>query len=181
MDEQCILASFGFSNLNYLKNSQCEAVMATGIVLKIFTTPEPGGDMNSVDSVTAVEGRGLIGDRYYTLTGTFSKPEINPDQEISLIESEAFEELEQNHGIQLDYSQSRRNIVTRNVDLNSLVGKTFQIGEVTLTGMRLCEPCTYLSQVTGHPKLVKQWLHRAGLRAHIRKGGDIRVQDEVDI
>ncbi len=155
--------------------------MTTGIVLKIFTTPEPGGEMNSVDSVTAVEGRGLMGDRYYSLTGTFSKPEIEPDQEVSLIEAEAFEELKQKYDIELGYSQSRRNILTRDVDLNSLVGKTFKVGEVTLTGIRLCEPCNYLSGLTGHPKLVKQWLHRAGLRAHIRKGGQIQVNDKIVI
>ncbi len=155
--------------------------MTTGIVLKIFTTPEPGGEMNSVDSVTAVEGRGLMGDRYYSLTGTFSKPEIEPDQEVSLIEEEAFEELKQKHDIELEFSQSRRNILTRDVDLNSLVGKTFKVGEVTLTGIRLCEPCTYLSGLTGHPKLVKQWMHRAGLRAHIRKGGQIQVNDKIVI
>ena len=155
--------------------------MTTGIVLNIFTTPELGGEMNSVDSVTAVEGRGLMGDRYYSLRGTFSKPEIEPDQEVSLIESEAFEELKQKHDIQLEFSQSRRNIVTRNVDLNSLVGKTFNVGEVTLTGIRLCEPCAYLSELTGNPKLVKQWLHRAGLRARIRKGGQILVKDKIVI
>ncbi len=155
--------------------------MSTGIVLKIFTTPEPGGEMNSVDSVTAVEGRGLMGDRYYSLTGTFSKPEIEPDQEVSLIEVEAFEELKRKHDIELEFSQSRRNILTRDVDLNSLVGKTFKVGEVSLTGIRLCEPCTYLSGLTGHPKLVKQWLHRAGLRAHIRKGGQIQVNDKIVI
>ena len=153
--------------------------MSNGVVLKIFTTPEPGGEMNSVGSVIAVENKGLIGDRYYSLTGTYSKPSINPDQEVSLIESEAFEELFEKHGIELQHSQSRRNILTRYVDLNSLVGKTFQVGEVTLTGMRLCEPCVYLSGLTGHPRLVKQWMHRAGLRAHIAKGGTINVGDQV--
>ena len=137
--------------------------------------------MNSVDSVIAVEGRGLIGDRYYTLSGTFSKTEIEPDQEITLIESEAFKELKQEHDIELDFSQSRRNVVTHNVDLNDLVGKTFKVGEVSVTGMRLCEPCAYLSEVTGNPKLVKQWLHRAGLRARINKGGEIRIDDEIVI
>lgn len=155
--------------------------MNTGIVLKIFTTPESGEEMNSVDSVTAVPGRGLIGDRYYSMSGTFSKPDIEPDQEVSLIESEAYEELKLKHDIELEFSQSRRNIVTRNIDLNSLVGKTFNVGEVTLTGIRLCEPCAYLSGLTGNPKLVKQWIHRAGLRAQIRKGGKIQVKDKISI
>ena len=153
--------------------------MSNGEVLKIFTTSESGGEMNSIDSVIAIESRGLMGDRYYSFTGTYSKPNIEPDQEVSLIEAEAFEELFEKHGIELQYSQSRRNILTRNVDLNALVGKTFQVGEVTLSGIRLCEPCMYLSQLTGHPRLVKQWLHRAGLRAHIKKSGTINVGDKI--
>lgn len=153
--------------------------MSEGIILKIFITPESGMAMNSVDSVIAVRGRGLIGDRYYSLSGNFSKPDIEPDQEITLIESEAFEELQETQGISLDYSQSRRNVVTRGVDLNNLVGQTFQVGKITLTGMRLCEPCTYLSGLTGHPKLVKQWWGRAGLRAHIDHGGEISIGDKI--
>lgn len=132
-----------------------------------------------MDSVTAVTGRGLIGDRYYSLSGNFSKSEIEPDQEITLIESEAFERLYEQHGIRLEHSQSRRNIVTEGVDLNGLVGLTFQIGNVTLTGMRLCEPCTYLSGLTGYPKLVKLWRGQAGLRARIDNGGQINVGDDI--
>ncbi len=153
--------------------------MSEGTVIKIFITPESGMAMNSIDSVMAVPGRGLIGDRYYSLSGEFSKPEIEPDQEITLIESEAFDELREKHGISLDYSESRRNVLTQGVDLNSLVGKKFQVGNVTLTGMRFCEPCTYLSGLTGHPKLVKQWRGRAGLRARIDNGGEISIGDKI--
>ncbi len=135
--------------------------------------------MQSVERVTAVSGRGLIGDRYYSLSGNFSKFDIEPDQEITLIEAEAFDELKTVHGIQLDFAQSRRNIVTRNVDLNHLVGKNFQIGEVFLTGLRLCEPCTYLGSLTGYPKLARQWRGRAGLRAHIKDGGMLKVGDKI--
>ena len=155
--------------------------MSKASVIKIYTTTEPGKEMNSMESVTAVAGRGLIGDRYYSLSGNFSKSEIEPDQEITLIESEAFETLYEQHGIRLDYSQSRRNVVTEGVDLNSLVGQEFQVGNVSLTGMRLCEPCTYLSGLTGHPKLVKLWRGQAGLRARIVSGGQITVGDEIGI
>lgn len=151
--------------------------MSKATVIGIFITPEPESDMNAVDSVTAVAGRGIIGDRYYSLSGSFSKPNIEPDQEITLIESEAFEELHKEHGIRLEYAQSRRNVVTRGIDLNSLVGQTFQVGELTLTGLRYCEPCTYLSGLTGHPKLVKLWRGRAGLRAQINQGGKLSVGD----
>ncbi len=153
--------------------------MSQGIVVAIFTTPESGEPMIPVDSVLAVENRGIIGDRYYTMSGHFSKSEIEPDQEITLVEHEAFKELNKNHQIQLQYAECRRNIITQNIDLNALVGQTFQVGQTTLRGMRLCEPCAYLSKMTGHSNLVKQWLHRAGLRAHIQKGGRISKGDTV--
>jgi len=153
--------------------------MQQGIVIAIFVTPESGDPMKPVDSVLAVENRGIIGDRYYTMSGTFSKSELEPDQEITLVEHEAFEELRSNHQVQLQYAECRRNVITQHVDLNALVGHTFQVGQVTLRGMRLCEPCAYLSQMTGHRNLVKQWLHRAGLRAHIQKGGRISKNDAV--
>ncbi len=148
-------------------------------VVQMFITPEAGGDMQEINSVSAIEGRGIIGDRYYSIAGTFSKPNIEPDQEITLIESEAFEELKEEHGITLEHSQCRRNIITQGVDLNALVGHTFQVGEVTLQGMRLCEPCTYLSGLVGHPKLVKIWRKRAGLRAHISTSGKINIGDSI--
>ena len=153
--------------------------MQTGNVVAIFITGESGEPMHPAESVQAVENRGILGDRYYVLAGTFSKPNIEPDQEITLIEAEAFEDLRKNHGIDLPHCESRRNIVTENIDLNSLVGQTFQVGAVTLRGMRLCEPCSYLSQITGHRNLVKQWLHKAGLRAHIVKGGKISTGDSI--
>ena len=153
--------------------------MSEAKVLKIFIAPEAGEDMVEINEANAIESRGIIGDRYYVLSGTFSKSEIEPDQEITLIESEAFKELESVHGVHLDYSESRRNVVTSNVELNNLVGKQFVVGDATLKGMRLCEPCAYLSEKTGNSKLVKQWLHRAGLRASIVNSGKIKAGDSV--
>ncbi len=150
-------------------------------VLHIFITPQGGESMQEVSTVTAIEGRGLMGDRYYDMSGNFSKPQVEPDQEITLIEAEAFEELKATHNISLDYSECRRNVVTRGVDLNALVGKSFQVGEVTLQGMRLCEPCSYLADMTGHPKLARQWRGQAGLRAHIAKSGKISAGDLIKV
>ncbi len=124
--------------------------MQDAVVIRIFIAPEAGTEMIAVNEVSAVMNRGLIGDRYYKLTGTFSKPQIERDQEITLIEFEAIEELVVNYGVKLELSQSRRNIVTQNVKLNNLVAKQFQVGEVSLTGIRLCEPCKYLSKMTGN-------------------------------
>jgi MOSC domain-containing protein YiiM len=126
--------------------------------------------------VVAIPGAGLEGDRYATKLGTFYKPE--PDYELTLIEAEAVEALRRDYQVDLAAGDARRNIVTRNVPLNHLVGKDFAIGDVRIRGIRLCEPCDHLQKVTGKPVL-KGLLHRGGLRAQILTPGTIRVGDAV--
>jgi len=95
-----------------------------------------------------------------------------------LIEEEAVEAAVRDEGLALAAGDARRNIVTQGVALNHLVGHEFMVGEARLRGMRLCEPCEHLAQVTGQP-VVKALIHRAGLRAEIVRGGLIRVGDPI--
>ena len=83
---------------------------------------------------------------------------------ITLIEAEALEALEREHGVRLEPHESRRNIVTRGVALNELVGREFRVGEVVLRGLMLCEPCRHLEKLTGK-QLIRGLVHRGGLRA----------------
>jgi len=117
---------------------------------------------------------GLEGDRYALKLGTFYKPE--PDRELTLIEAEAVEALRRDYDVDLAAGDARRNIVTRGVPLNHLVGKEFVIGGVRVCGIRLCEPCAHLQNVTCK-QLIKGLRHRAGLRAQILTQGTIRVGD----
>ena len=150
-----------------------------GTVEAIFVCPEAKQPMVSVDQVDAVAGRGIEGDRYYEHRGSFSKRDvIEPKQEITLIESEAVESAASVYGIDLDPSESRRNIVTRGVALNHLVGKEFSVGETRLRGIKLNEPCRHLVAVAGKP-MIKLLRHRGGLRAQILAGGRITVGDEI--
>ena len=151
--------------------------MFTGEVIGIFLAPDEGADVVEVSEVRAVSGRGLEGDRYYNHAGKFSHKE-NPGREVTLIESEAIEALAQDHGVNLALGESRRNVVTSGVPLNHLVGRDFEIGEVVLKGIELCEPCGYLEGLTKAG--VKQGLlHRGGLNAQIVREGVIRRGDEV--
>src|SRR5438552_12875475 len=98
----------------------------------------------------AIPGVGLEGDRYALGQGTFFKPE--PSHELTLIEAEAIEALRRDYLVELSPGDARRNLVTRDVPLNHLVGKEFFIGEVKIRGIRLCEPCDHLQQLTGQPR-----------------------------
>ena len=151
--------------------------MWTGTVVSLHITPAATAQMVSVPAVRAVPGKGLEGDRYYTQAGTFSeKP--GSDREVTLIESEAVDALRRDYEIEMDAGMSRRNIVTRGVPLNHLVGLEFQVGEVLLRGLRLCEPCGHMEKLAGRP--VRPGLvHRGGLRAQILTGGTIRAGDPV--
>jgi MOSC domain-containing protein YiiM len=134
-------------------------------------------DLKSVDQIEAVAGQGLAGDRYFQQAGTFSQPAA-PDREVTLIESEALEALAREDGITLQLTQARRNLVTRDVPLNHLVGREFSVGEVILRGLRLCEPCDHLETLT-ISGVKKGLLHRGGLRAQIVRGGLLKSGDLV--
>ena len=151
--------------------------MFEGKVLSIYVGPEPGGPMKRVQEVKALDGRGLEDDRYATGSGTYSDTP-GEGREVTLIEWEAIEAVRLENGIELEDSAPRRNIVTRGVPLNHLVGREFTVGDVRLRGVRLCEPCRHLEELNGQA-LLKPLLHRAGLRADIVHGGTIREGDPI--
>jgi MOSC domain-containing protein YiiM len=151
--------------------------MWTGTVVSLHIAPAAAAEMVSVPALRAVPGRGLEGDRYYVQAGTFSqKPGV--DREVTLIESEAVDALLRDYEIEFDAGMCRRNIVTRGVPLNHLVGRGFQVGEVHLRGLRLCEPCGHLEELAGRP-IRRGLVHRGGLRAQILIGGIIRTGDAI--
>ncbi len=152
--------------------------MWKGSVLAIYIAPAKEMPMRAVNHVRAVPGKGLDGDRYCKMEGTFSKKE-RPDREVTLIEIEAIHALKYDYGIELEPGESRRNIITTGVSLNNLVSRDFCVGKVTLHGIKLCEPCSHLEKLS--KKGVKQGLiHRGGLRAQIITEGIIRVGDDVE-
>jgi MOSC domain-containing protein YiiM len=150
--------------------------MWSGTVDSIHIASAAKAAMQAIDQVKAIPGVGLEGDRYASKQGTFYKPE--PDFELTLIEAEAIEALKREYNLQLPAGEARRNVVTRAVPLNHLVGREFTIGGVKIRGIRLCEPCSHLEAVTGRP-LIKGLRHRGGLRAQILTPGVIRVGDAV--
>src|SRR5262249_33594862 len=130
-------------------------------------------DLQAIEQAEIKVDGGLVGDRYFR-----PKDGGKPDQEITLIESEALEALARECGIPLQPVQVRRNLVTRGVPLNHLIDREFTVGEVRLRGIRLCEPCAHLEAMT-HQGVREGLLHRGGLRARVIKGGTVRVGDQI--
>ena len=153
--------------------------MFKGEIVSIFIAPEEGAPTAEVREVRAVEGSGLEGDRYSAKAGTMSKKN-KPEREVTLIESEAIEAAARDYGIELGLGDSRRNIVTRGVPLNHLVGREFNVGETRLRGIKLCDPCGYLESMTAEG-VRKALANRGGLNAQILSGGVIRPGDEISV
>ena len=151
--------------------------MWQGNVVSVQIAPQAGAPMVTLEQVEAVAGKGLAGDRYFHRVGTYSE-RPGTGRQVTLIESESIEALAREAGLDLAAAASRRNITTRDVPLNHLVGRRFRVGDVVLEGTRLCEPCQHLEGLT-RPGVVKALVHRAGLRADIVGGGTIRVGDPI--
>jgi MOSC domain-containing protein YiiM len=136
--------------------------------------------MRSVHEIECVSGRGLAGDRYFAETGTFSATAKKPSHEVTLVEAEKIDDFNRQFGMSLRPEDLRRNLITRGIRLNDLVGQRFVIGAVTFEGIRLCEPCSHLAQLT-HQDVLAGLVHQAGLRAAIIDSGTVRVGDPVDV
>ena len=152
-------------------------VTRMGYVEGVYLAESDGLPLRSVESAVAVPGQGLLGDRYQTGTGEWPHdPKLYDD--VTLIALEALTAARAEHGVRLEAGDSRRNLETRGVDLDALVGRRFRIGEVELRGERSCEPCHYLDRVTGQSAQAAL-RGRGGLRATVITGGRLRVGDLI--
>jgi hypothetical protein len=149
-----------------------EAPPGAGSVEGIWIARSAGETAVAVDSVRALAGQGLEGDRHVAGTGTF--PSGLPGSALTLVEAEVCESFTPS----LEPDEHRRNVITRGVALNRLVGHEFTVGGVRCRGARLCEPCTVVQRYAGRPVL-RELVHRGGLRADILEDGVILVGDVV--
>ena len=148
-----------------------------GVVNAIYLAARATEPPRAVEQAVAVAGHGLEGDRYFEAAGTFSASPRGGVQ-LTLIDAAALEALEREHEIRLEPGASRRNLVTRGIDLNGLVGQRFRVGEVLCQGVRLCPPCGHLERLTA-PGVGRGLLDRGGLRADVLESGTIRVGDPI--
>jgi len=146
----------------------------SGSVTHIFLAPARGAPTKSVQLVDAITGEGLEGDRYFE-----ARNRSGPDCQVTLIEGEHIEGFTHATGLALTPAMPRRNIVTRGVRLNDLVGRCFAVGDALLEGIELCEPCSIFARNT-HREVMRHFAGKGGLRARIVSGGLIRVGSAVE-
>lgn len=149
------------------------------MITHIFISPQRKAPLEACAQVDVVAGQGIRGDRYFGVAGS-------DGPNLTLVEAEQIEAFCARTERPIDYAITRRNLVTRGIDLNSLVGVEFQIGRVVVKGVELCEPCTVLGRQLATPALaspavVKDWVGRGGLRVNVLSSGQITVGDPITI
>ena len=143
-------------------------------VLKLGVTANSNQKIKEVKTINVLANKGIIGDRHFQ--------EINdPYNQISLIESENIDNYNIKFGLNISYIDFRRNIVTKGIRLNDLVGKKFKVGAVALEGIDLCRPCKHLSENLNQNNIIKEFLKNGGLRCQILSSAKINVGDQIQL
>ena len=145
-----------------------------GKVLKIGIHKNRGDKPHSVGFVEAIKGKGLLNNRHF-------RENNQKDFQLTLIEIENIDNFNKISKTNINPLDFRRNIITKDVKLNELVGKEFFIGKVKLKAHDLCRPCKYLQEKIGQNNLIKEFLHKGGLRCEILTDGKIKVGDDIKI
>ena len=141
-------------------------------VFKIGITDKNNQLIKEVNSINVLANKGILGDRHFQ--------EFNdPFNQLSLIESENIDYYNIKYGLNIPYKDFRRNIITKGVKLNNLVGKKFHIGEVKVEGIDLCRPCRHLCEVLHQDNIIKEFLRRGGLRCQILSSSSIEVGNKI--
>jgi MOSC domain-containing protein YiiM len=149
----------------------------TGVLREIWRTPATAAPMQRLPAATLVAGVGLDGDRYALGGGTWARyPDL--EKQLTLIDADDVAAVARETGSALTPGDTRRNLVTTGLELPSLVGSWFAVGDALLFGMKRCPPCTHLERLTG-VRLVKAMVHRGGLNAAVFAGGTVREGDVV--
>ena len=143
-------------------------------VFKLGITDRNNKEIKEVSSIEVLANKGIIGDRHFD---DFNDPYC----QLSLIESENIDYYNFKYGLKIPYINFRRNIVTKGIKLNDLVGKKIKIGDVKIEGIDLCRPCRHLTEMLGQENILKEFLRRGGLRCQILSSSQIKIGDEIKI
>tara|TARA_B100000963_G_scaffold316155_1_gene295772 strand:+ start:1518 stop:1964 length:447 start_codon:yes stop_codon:yes gene_type:complete len=143
-------------------------------VLKIGITANNNQPIKEVNSIEVIANKGIVGDRHFH--------EFNdPYNQLSLIESENIDEYNIRFGLNISYIDFRRNIVTKGIQLNDLIGKKLSVGNVELEVIDLCRPCRHLTEMLDQRNVLKEFLRKGGLRCQILSSSKISVGDKIKV
>jgi hypothetical protein len=169
-----ITAAYAVASLDPVLRTAQAPPELHGTVEGLAVAPAAEAAMQVVEVAQAVTGRGLAGDRYAAGAGTFTpRGGERPGYDLTLVAAEVLDELTA-AGTSVDFAATRRNVLTRGIDVNALVGRSFLIGDVRCAGRRLCEPCVHLDRLSG-PGLLRPLIHQGGLRVDVLSDGEIRL------
>ena len=141
-------------------------------VLKLGITDINNKKIKEVEKIEVLSNKGVIGDRHFN--------EFNdPYCQLSLIESENIDYYNLRYGLNIPYLDFRRNVVTKGIRLNELIGKKFVIGKVKVEGIDLCRPCRHLTETLGQENIINEFLRKGGLRCQILSSSSISVNDII--
>ena len=143
-------------------------------VFKIGIASNNNKKIKEVDSIEVLANKGIVGDRHFDDYN-------DPYCQLSLIESENIDYYNTKFGLNIPYIDFRRNIITKGVRLNDLVGKKLLIGNVKVEGIDLCRPCRHLTEMLNQDNILKEFLRRGGLRCQILSSSNIFVGDKISI
>ena len=143
-------------------------------VFKLGISSNNNKKIVSVDSIEVLANKGVLGDRHFDDYN-------DPYCQLSLIESENIDYYNTKFGLNIPYIDFRRNIITKGIKLNDLVGKKLLIGSVKVEGIDLCRPCRHLTEMLNQDNILKEFLRRGGLRCQILSSSNIYVGNKISI
>ena len=143
-------------------------------VIKLGIVEKNSKKIEEVDSIKVIADKGVVGDRHF-------QDYNDPYCQLSLIESENIDYYNMKYGLNISYVDFRRNIITKDIKLNDLIGKKFMIGKVKVEGIDLCRPCIHLTNMLNQKNILKEFLRKGGLRCRILTSSKIKIGDEIKI
>ena len=143
-------------------------------VFKLGITSNNNKEIEEVETIEVLANKGVVGDRHFDNYN-------DPYCQLSLIESENIDEYNLKFGLNIPYLDFRRNIITKGIKLNDLVGKKLSIGNVEVEGIDLCRPCRHLTDMLDQENILKEFLRKGGLRCQILSSSQIKVGDSIKV
>jgi len=154
--------------------------MQKGKVIALFIAPNTDDAVQTQRAVHLAPNQGIVGDRYFLAQQSLAiDTQLPRKEDITLISADELDAFNTQFELNIPLGDFRRNIVTRGVDLNALVGKRFRVGNALCIGMELCEPCRKLAR-TVNSLVLPHLVHRAGIRAAVLRTGDVMGNDIIE-